>query len=148
MKRIICSILTIIIIISAAAVMGGCSDFSFNPLGSWRYTDDILYVDGKVQDHATIETMNYKNVYYNFEKSGTGYISVEGDRALNFTYDYNDTEVILHTVDPFYNEKKKDITFKLKYDGDTKKLIRTDEETVEDNGKKTELKEEHILTKI
>lgn len=148
MKRIICIILTIITAVSVAA-MSGCSDFAFNPIGTWKYTDDILYVDGKETKHIHSDEMMYKEMEYIFEKSGTGYVKVNGERSLNFTYDYKDDEVIMHSANPFHPEENYDLKYKLVYTDNTKKLIRTVEDSVDSGeGGKIQLKEEFVLTKI
>ncbi len=147
MKRIICLILTIITAVSVMA-MSGCSDFKFNPIGVWRYTDDILYVNGKETKHLRPKDMQYEFTEYIFEKSGTGYIKINGERTISFTYDYSDEEVIMHMTDPFYPEKKTDVKYKLVISDNTKKLIRTVEDQYEEeDGGKIALKEEFVLTK-
>ena len=77
MKKFTAIIISAIVLLSAC-VFGGCSDFSFNPIGGWIFTDEYLFVDGKELGHINQQEMQYKETKYTFEKSGTGYITVDG----------------------------------------------------------------------
>lgn len=115
LRSLIITVLTICIAVLSAVSMGGCSDFAFNPIGKWKLSSDKTYIDGEVySDHkpgyllsASKKNEDPKWVYmgdliYTFTKSGTGIISVynkdTGDNveAEDFTYEYNDKEVIIH----------------------------------------------------
>lgn len=92
--------------------MSGCSDFSFNPIGSWKLTSDKIYCDGQffrdekpgyITD-TDEKTGEEKNVYvgdivYNFGKSGRGTICVDDGKqsvkTQEFTYVYTDNEITL-----------------------------------------------------
>ena len=92
MKKFTAIIISAIVLLSAC-VFGGCSDFSFNPIGGWIFTDEYLFVDGKELGHINQQEMQYKETKYTFEKSGTGYITVDGYRTIDFTYTYTDDSV-------------------------------------------------------
>ena len=151
MKKILSAIFSVIMMISICS-MTGCSDFDFNPIGVWEYTDEVLYVDGKEFLHRTKETMQYESMQYIFEKSGTGYITVDGDRALSFTYDYDDSKIILHMLKPKDNKHLDDpdefIDMIYTLQSDKNKMVRTQKDSAKDeNGKLVNLKAEYTLTK-
>ena len=158
MKKYVCCLLSIIILFSITA-MSGCSDFSFNPLGTWEYYEEIYYIDGEEVERVGQEDMMYKSMKYIFEKSGTGYITVSDSRTLDFTYDYNDKGVTVYVNTPktsdsskessddtstgtkyrLYNDEKNNLT----------ELIRTEEyKADDDNGEEDTVKVEHIFVKL
>ncbi len=96
MKKTVSFILSILMIVSLTLI-SGCSDFSFNPLGEWLWTDDILCYGDELKSHDTVETMPFELVYV-FEKSGTGYIRSGGQKTLSFTYEYDDENVTITTT--------------------------------------------------
>lgn len=151
MKKILSGLLSVCLLF-AVILMGGCSDFQFNPIGTWEYTDEILYVDGKEFLHSTKDNMQYETMQYIFEKSGTGYITVDGDKTLSFTYDYDDSQVTLHMLKLKDNAHKNDpdemIDLVYQVQSDQQKMIRTEEDNANDEeGKTVHLKAEYILTK-
>lgn len=87
MKKFISFILSTVLLCSLM-IMGGCSDFAFNPIGEWEFSDNIIYSENSA-------AFSYKTSYI-FEKSGTGYITVDGDRTnVTFTYEYDNENVYL-----------------------------------------------------
>lgn len=134
----------------SAGLMSGCDDFKFNPVGKWRFTDEILSNNDVESKHLREDDMVYKDTIYSFGKTGKGNISVQGTEVMEFTYDYSDDTVILHLWDP---EKKlgiTDITYKLGENSTGKKtLTRTDTEY--DKNEKGEVenvfKHQFVLTK-
>lgn len=117
-----------VIIASFAVLSSGCSDFGFNPLGRWIIESDIVIdnatnqpVEGEV---INAESQTFKQ-YYTFEKNGTGYISVEDVRAIEFTYEYTENSVIVTTVEKKnqnnsqFDMNSVDIEYKVSNDGIT-----------------------------
>lgn len=122
MKKTVC-VLSVIIMIISCISMNGCSDFSFNPLGTWEmYSQSVYDKDGKEIFHAG-EADFPANTEYTFEKSGTGYITVNGRKSIIFTYTYDSEAVTVEitrkdnpTLD--LNEVTKNV-FVVKSDGAT-----------------------------
>ena len=133
-----------------------CSDFSFNPIGGWIFTDEYLFVDGKELGHINQQEMQYKETKYTFEKSGTGYITVDGYRTIDFTYTYTDDSVdmTMSVPQPTNREisvKYVDVHYRLEApkDGSNMKLIRTEEQDAEnDDGTSSHLRGEYVLTRV
>ncbi len=135
----------------------GCSDFRFNPIGSWEYHEEIYYLDGKEVSRVEKEEMPYGGMTYIFEKSGTGYIDVDGYRSMDFTYDYDDEHILMHMAvpdalgSPNAATHTVDVEYKV-YDSTENspaKLIRTEEyNTKDENGKTVAVKNEYILLKL
>lgn len=92
MKKFISVILSVGVFFSIL-LMGGCSDFAFNPLGKWLLTNSLY-------DDSTNQQMNY-DIEYIFEKSGTGYAVADGNRTnITFTYEYDDDYVYITVKNP------------------------------------------------
>ncbi len=155
MKKFTAIIISAIVLLSAC-VFGGCSDFSFNPIGGWIFTDEYLFVDGKELGHINQQEMQYKETKYTFEKSGTGYITVDGYRTIDFTYTYTDDSVdmTMSVPQPTNREisvKYVDVHYRLEApkDGSNMKLIRTEEQDAEnDDGTISHLRGEYVLTRV
>ena len=155
MKKFTAIIISAIVLLSAC-VFGGCSDFSFNPIGGWIFTDEYLFVDGKELGHINQQEMQYKETKYTFEKSGTGYITVDGYRTIDFTYTYTDDSVdmTMSVPQPTIREisvKYVDVHYRLEApkDGSNMKLIRTEEQDAEnDDGTISHLRGEYVLTRV
>ena len=96
------------------------------------------------------------SMQYHFEKSGTGYITVDDYRTIDFTYEYTDetVDMTMHVPKPTNRESDVeyvDVHYRLETpsDGTPMKLIRTVEEDVDDGeGGKVHLKEEYVLTRL
>ncbi|MBR2176754.1 MAG: hypothetical protein IJ861_07410 [Clostridia bacterium] len=143
MKKIICMLLSAISVMSLL-ILSGCSDFEFNPIGKWKFTDDILYQNGEIIDHAT--TKDLLDTIYVFEKSGTGYISVDNRRSLEFTYDYDDSSITLHFPDRNNTAETVDVLYNLS--DDNTQMIRTETEEADDGeGGTITYKEEYIISR-
>ncbi len=158
MKKYICAFLSAAIIFSLI-IMSGCSDFEFNPLGTWEYSEEIYYIDGKEVNRVEKNDMLYGGMKYIFEKSGTGYIDVANYRSQEFTYDYDDKNVFVHLIIPDDMDASKipnnNGIVETEYtvydsDGDSPaKLIRTEEYKAKDeNGKEVSVKTEYVLVKL
>ncbi len=94
MKKLL-SIITAAAIGTSVFAMSGCDDFKFNPIGTWQNTEDILYDRDNIEyQHETLDTL--WDFYYIFEKSGTGYMIVEGERTFNFTYEYDNNTITVY----------------------------------------------------
>ena len=156
MKKYICAFVSVILILSLN-IMSGCSDFDFNPLGAWEYVEEIYYINGKEAERVEKENMQYESMKYIFEKSGTGYISVNDDRTLDFTYDYDNNKVVIHmkslnTSSDSENNDDNIIDTEYKIVDNKKNnstnLIRTEEYKAKDeNGKEINVKAEFVLEK-
>lgn len=106
MKKIV-AIITAFLVLAVSLTISIYNDSKFNPVGNWLNTDDIvLDKDGNELIHLTTDDMRYKNFIYTFNKSGTGYMTVDGDKTYDFTYDYNEKNVTI-----------KDMTTKIFQDG-------------------------------
>ncbi len=158
MKKCAYGLLSVIFLFSLI-ILNGCSDFSFNPLGTWEYNEEIYYVDGKEVERVEKKDMLYESTKYIFEKSGTGYITVSDDPTLNFTYDYDDEKVTLHIKQPDgvnnsdggTNGGTSDTEYKIinNKNDDSISLVRTEKyKAKDDNGKEVEVKVEYVLVKI
>ncbi len=154
MKKCACGLLSVIFLFSLI-ILNGCSDFSFNPIGTWEYNEEIYYVDGKEVERVGKEDMLYESTKYIFEKSGTGYITVSDDPTLNFTYDYDDEKVNLHIKQPNgvnnSNGGTSDTEYKIinNEKDNSIKLVRTEKyKSKDDSGKEVEVKVEYVLVKI
>lgn len=133
MKKIIA--ITVSVLLLASLMMSGCSDFTFNPIGKWAMTDDILYSNGKEIQHTTADDMIYKDFLIIFEKSGTGYINVNGTKTNTFTYEYTDNDVSVKF------DRTGSVT-KYTVSEDKKKIIKTDKDSDDES-----FREDIIFTK-
>ena len=119
--------LTLCIAFLSSVTMGGCSDFDFNPIGKWKLTSDKTYLDGKLYldnkpGYMLMDAGEGKepvpvymgDLIYTFTKSGTGIISVYNDvtgqsyDAQDFTYEYDEKNVVLHISDDHSRREKLD----------------------------------------
>ena len=155
MKKFTAIILSVLILITVC-IFSGCSDFGFNPIGAWVYTDESLYIDGKLAGHLNQQEMQYKETKYTFEKSGTGFITVDGYRTIDFTYTYTDDSVDMTMTVPQPTNREisikyVDVHYKIEKpaDGSPMKLIRTEEEIIEnEDGTKSKITGEYVLTRM
>ncbi len=148
MKRTISLIAALFLLISLFA-MSGCSDFSFNPIGQWTLTDDILYAGDKVINSATAEeNALMKDISFIFYKSGTGVFRTMSDNRYdrNFTYEYDDHTVTVTYTEPFQGKMQDPITLTLSEDGSAL-LINNYSTVKEQDGHSVELKEQFVYTK-
>ncbi len=92
---------SIILLISILTLLlftvSGCSDFEFNPIGTWNSSEQRLYADGELMDTTSLE--NGTQVSLVFKKSGTGYIDAGTDNKHGFTYTYDSKEVSITRTD-------------------------------------------------
>ena len=92
MKKIFL-ILTIILTVLSVV---GCSDFGFNPTGHWAFVSDNLYANNELIDSATPDNVPMLGkITMVFEKSGTGYIDVDGFKSDFFRYSYDDKTITI-----------------------------------------------------
>ena len=90
MKKIFLFLTLIFTVLS----VGGCSDFGFNPTGHWAFVSDNLYANDELIDSANPENIfMLGKVTMVFEKSGTGYIDVDGFKSDFFRYSYDDKTI-------------------------------------------------------
>lgn len=153
MKRIFSFILAVWVAVFAA-LMSGCSDFGFNPLGKWYIALDEVYADGKVITSIESEKMIYKS-YYVFEKTGTGYILVEDLRTFDFVYDYTDETVNVTTLAKAENSMTQEnfMEYKVAEDGKSMVCVISDivisnEEEIKAAGGATNIKEQLTLKRV
>lgn len=149
MKKFICIILSIISL-SSVMLMGGCSDFDFNPIGKWRLTDDIVYYDGVEAEHEAQDDMIYET-YYVFEKCGTGYILVcdqmSDTRTLEFTYEYDNQDIVV-TFTNISNDGTQP-TEKFTVSGDRTQIVDTTaSEYTDEDGNIVQISEDIVLKKV
>ncbi len=103
MKKIMAILAASAMSVSVLA-MSGCDDFRFNPIGKWKLTDDIVYDEQSNElEHGTEEEMAFGGMTIVFEKSGNGYIEVDGYKTQEFTYLYSDKEV---SIFPFASQSE------------------------------------------
>ena len=82
------------VIAAVLLTLSGCSDFAFNPVGRWEAVEMKIYEDGKLSETKSIDELGSSvQAALVFKKSGTGYIDSGTRNKLDFTYDYNDSEV-------------------------------------------------------
>ena len=94
MKRTIA--IALAVIAAVLLTLSGCSDFSFNPIGRWEVSEMRLYEDGSIKETKDTKQLGMSSgVALVFKKSGTGYIDSGSGNPLDFTYNYNDSEVII-----------------------------------------------------
>lgn len=130
-----------------AAVMSGCSDFAFNPIGSWKIEQDTVYLNGEVAESVKAEDMTFET-FYVFEKSGKGYMLVDSLRTFDFSYEYDDNSVFV-TILSNGNEYVNEHTVEYKISDDEKSLVSTDESSVtDDDGTVYNFKEEITMKKV
>ena len=149
MKRLLSALSAVLIIVT---FLSGCSDFEFNPVGIWRLTEESLYVDDQlIQNEKKGQDGQYK-LDYCFNKSGTGYITVNGSKTLDFTYKYDGKSVTVYLNDPYSGippEENKSV-FELADNGSLRRIRVQTQEVIDDKTKSPvniELKEEFILTR-
>ncbi len=129
MKKILRRIISIAAAVSIGALsslsMTGCSDFDFNPIGKWKLTSDKTFMDDKLYSEEKIGylmidagegkdpvPMYMGDLIYTFTKSGTGIITVYNEKngnsfdAQDFTYEYDDKEVVLYISDDNMRREK------------------------------------------
>ncbi len=143
------AVLMIVSVLVSVLLMSGCDDFKFNPIGKWQYTDDIaLDENGNEFIHVTAKDMQYQNIIYTFEKSGTGYMSIENGKAFDFTYEYDDkTVTIMINQELHFSDSDKiqqSITYDLSEDG--RQLILTT--PLGESTDKGTMTEQRIYTRI
>ena len=85
-------------LLTIALVLGGCSDFAFNPVGRWTFSEQRIYTDDVLTD--TLPPDSGFSVALVFQKSGTGYIDSGTKTTMPFTYDYTDSTVTITRSDP------------------------------------------------
>ncbi len=156
MKKLLTIILTAAVFVSVMS-MSGCSEFGFNPTGSWKLTKDTFYLDGKFwyddkPGYMGSEEGGYiyvGDMIYRFGKSGVGSIYTDDLYIQDFTFDYEGEEITVHMSDPQNKFGLQNFTYKAGRDKDGNETItRTDIATVnDDDGEKHELKEVFIFTK-
>lgn len=130
---------------AAAMMLSGCSDFSFNPVGTWKFEADIVYANNQELEHSTSKDMPFETLYV-FGKCGTGHILVDGDILRNYTYEYDDNTVLLHVADSKDSSVIYDLTFHLSEDG--KSLVRKEDSAyVDDDGEVIPCREEFVFVK-
>lgn len=142
MKKIISALVSVCLVFSMV-ILSGCSDFAFNPIGKWKLTDDILYdADGHEMSHETDDDMLNQNIFYVFEKSGTGYKDINGTKTLTFTYEYNDEEISVT-----FEQSDKTVKYKISDDGKT--ITNSETTTISDpeTNSKTTIREDKIFKK-
>lgn len=142
MKRIIA--ITAAVIAAVLLTMSGCSDFAFNPIGRWEAVEMRTYEDGKM-----IETADQKELggagrsALVFKKSGTGYIDSGTRNNLEFTYDYNDSEITVtrsvNGLDPVVTK------YKVTDNGSTLTVTLSEFEDLNSNGIKSSYREEMVF---
>lgn len=91
MKRMI-SIISAAAVCAAALTLGGCSDFSFNPIGKWTLDKTVVRWKDNIIDTAKYDENTMSLV---FGKSGTGTKKMLGDSSLDksFAFETEDTTV-------------------------------------------------------
>ena len=140
MKKIISFIAALTVSLSVLTA-SGCDDFAFNPIGNWMLTDDIvLDENNKEIVHVVPETMMFQEMLYTFEKSGTGYMSVNGDRTIDFKYEYNDKTVTITSDDT-------NTSVEYELSKDKTQLIRSLKQVVPTEDGNKEYTEKIIMTK-
>lgn len=142
MKKII----TIMAAVIAAVLltMSGCSDFAFNPIGRWEAAEMRTYENGKLSDTKDADDMggSVKTALV-FKKSGTGYIDSGTRSKLDFTYDYNDSEV---TVTRSVNGLDPVVTvYSVTDNGSTLTVTLSEYEDLNGSGIKSSFREEMIF---
>ncbi len=122
--------------------MSGCSDFRFNPIGTWTFSELKEYKDGKLIQTITSDEDPYmKEATLTFKKSGTGYIG-GNKKDQKFTYEYTDDSVTLNITDK--SNDNYDVDYEVRDNGGS--LVRIiEKESVDENGKKVSLREEVIF---
>lgn len=141
MKRsvvIVFALLTVFVL-----CMSGCSDFRFNPIGTWTFTEFRSYLGEELIKSETEKDNPYmKNSTLTFKKSGTGYIGSVSD-SQKFTYEYTDDTVTISGT----NKKGDDFDVKYEVRDDGNTLVRIDEGEVDDDepGKKIKYRMEYIF---
>lgn len=173
MNKTIKSIASVIIITVLCTLspvsMSGCSDFDFNPIGSWKITSDKIYDDGKFfsdEKPGYLHTVNEEtkesewvyigDIIYTFGKSGTGIVSVDDQKervqTQEFTYEYTDKQVTIHVSDNYSKRMNLEpvvITYSIEKDNNGNTILKTqDKFTSEDEeGNKHNMNEVRILTR-
>ena len=140
MKQALCIILTILSV--TVLCLSGCSDFGFNPIGTWTYCENRLYdADGiLIKTTTSDEDKLMSSATITFNKSGTGYI---GRKEINekITYEYDDSSVTISGT--LKNGENYTVEYKVRDNG--KSLVRTDEyDDLGENGKTVHIVEERI----
>lgn len=108
MKKFFLFLVTIITILS----VGGCSDFGFNPTGYWEFVSDDLYADEKLIDSADFNNVSLlENIIMVFEKSGTGYIDIQGLKTDFFRYKYDDKTITVTYIPNEYHDNEVTVKF-------------------------------------
>ena len=137
MKKLILVLISAVMIISVCS----CSDFGFNPTGHWKFVSDTLYADGKEVDVTLAEENNIlDNIVIIFEKSGTGYINVYGEKTEFFTYSYDENIKVTYLPNGYHQE----ITVEFKPSKDGKTISRI--ESYKENG--VEYREDNVYKRI
>lgn len=85
-----------ILMLCGSAVLSGCSDFSFNPIGEWVNTK--ITVNG---EKVTTLYGNDAKFCFVFRHNGTAYMTLNGEYVdgSEYTYTYDDEKVILTNAD-------------------------------------------------
>lgn len=123
--------------------LSGCSDFGFNPIGTWTLNKDNVYLDSELIESVKADDVEYmKSATLTFNKSGTGYIGSDKN-ANKFTYEYTDDTVTISGKDKHDEEFK--TVFEVRDNG--KSLVRVEINNIEYNGKTVEKREELIYKK-
>lgn len=176
MKKRFSSAIAAVLMIAACLLsslsMSGCSDFGFNPVGSWKLTSDKIYIDGQfasdekpgyLKTEGSKEN-NYEPVFiymgdlvYKFGKSGTGIICVDNQEEVlqtqDFTYEYNDNEVILYISDDYSRRNNFDpveMHYAVKKDKEGNFILQNEDKAnyIDDDKSKHDFNEVRILSKI
>ena len=135
-----------IILLVFVLTLGGCADFSFNPVGRWNVYEERLYADGVLEYTKNVKDFEYgAQTALVFKKTGTGYIDSGAKEKMNFTYEYTDKNVTIN-VEPHGNVGASTAVYDVGENGT--EIIATTQEYDDDSGaKKIHYKKQIIFRK-
>ncbi len=168
--RLLATLLLISGIIASAVSLSGCSDFSFNPIGKWKLSSDIIYCDGKffsdekpgymktaLNDNSDPSYIYMGDLIYSFGKSGTGTVSVDDGKSvtktMDFTYTYTDKEVTIHLTDDYYRRNNLDsveVRYSVENDKNGALILKTQDKykAQDTSGKQHDFNEVKLLSRL
>ncbi len=133
MKKTVSFIASAALILSVAS-MSGCSDFGFNPLGTWELDNSIYGDEGIV-------------IYYVFEKSGTGYMTFNDEQLdSSFTYTYDDDNVYISYISLTTGDVQSEASFEI-IDNNTLREVENVDYTYEETSDTVTLETTYTLTR-
>ncbi len=114
--RAFCAVMLSALTLCGPAVLSGCNDFRFNPVGEWKNTKTL--VNGKeVETFYGDNSKNFETCFV-FRHNGTAYMTLNGKAVdkVQFTYTYDDETVVL---DGGYEGMESHMEYKVKDNGNT-----------------------------